>query len=201
MRLHYLVSIAAVNAGLLLLLAFPITGDVENVWLPLTAAPYFTLYARDLMQLGYRGSDLLRVYALNLLLIPVNLGGVLKSVQQAVTRTKIPFGRTPKVLGRTAAPVLYVAAEYLLIAHWLVGAGFDFSSHRWTHGLFATVNALFLGYAIYRYMGLSASMEDVTSQIRLSWFSGKAGGAQAVSYEGSNAAEETAPTAAGREAA
>ena len=168
MRLHYLVSIAAVNTGLLLLLAFPITADIENVWLPLTAVSYFALYARDLMQLGYRGSDLLRVYALNLLLIPINLGGVLKSIQQGISKSKIPFGRTPKVKGRTAAPILYIIAEYALIAQWMVGAGVDFASARWTHGVFALVNAMFLGYAIVRFLGLSASAEDLISQIRRS---------------------------------
>jgi len=56
-------------------------------------------YGRDLVRIGYRLRDLVRVYALNLLLIPVNLGGVFKSIQQGITRRKIPFGRTPKVPG------------------------------------------------------------------------------------------------------
>ena len=51
-----------------------------RLWLPLTALPYFCLYARDLQLAGYRASDFVRVYSLNLVLIPINLGGVLKSL-------------------------------------------------------------------------------------------------------------------------
>ncbi len=54
MRLHYLTSIAGVNAGLLLLLTLPFADWLSNLWLPLTALPYFTLYARDLRLVGYR---------------------------------------------------------------------------------------------------------------------------------------------------
>jgi cellulose synthase (UDP-forming) len=161
MRLHYLVSIAAVNAGLLILLAFPVTSDIESLWLPLTAVPYFFLYGRDLMHLGYSLSDLLRVYALNLLLIPINLGGVLMSIKQAILKTKIPFGRTPKVQGRTAAPALYVFAEFVLVSQWLIGTGFDVAEERWPHALFALVNAMLLGYAIVRFIGFTECCQDM----------------------------------------
>jgi cellulose synthase (UDP-forming) len=164
MRIHYLASIAAVNVSLLLLLALPITRDIETAWLPLSAASYFVFYARDLMQLGYRRFDLLRVYALNLLLIAVNLGGVLKSLQQAITGTQIPFGRTPKVDGRTSAPAFYIIIEYFLLLQWTLGAGFDLSLHNWTHGIFALINAIFLGYAINKFIGFPESIKDITSE-------------------------------------
>src|SRR5262249_51795827 len=80
-----------------------------------TALPYFTLYARDLRSSGYRPADVLRVFALNLMLIPVNLGGVFLSIRQAWTKEKSPFGRTPKVQGRTAAPPRYLMAEALIL--------------------------------------------------------------------------------------
>jgi cellulose synthase/poly-beta-1,6-N-acetylglucosamine synthase-like glycosyltransferase len=164
MRIHYLASIAAVNVSLLLLLALPITGDIETAWLPLSAAAYFMFYARDLMQLGYRRFDLLRVYALNLLLIAVNLGGVFKSLQQAITGTQIPFGRTPKVDGRTSAPAFYIIIEYFLLLQWTLGAGFDLAIHNWAHGIFALVNAVFLGYAINKFIGIPESVRDITSE-------------------------------------
>ena len=164
MRIHYLASIAAVNIALLLLLAFPITGDIESVWLPLTAAPYFFFYCRDLMLMGYHAFDILRVYALNLLLIPINLGGVFKSLQQAINKTKIPFGQTPKVEGRTSAPAFYIFLEYILVFQWMMGAGFDFVSHNWAHGIFAMVNAIFLGYAIWHFIGVTESVEDLTGK-------------------------------------
>jgi cellulose synthase/poly-beta-1,6-N-acetylglucosamine synthase-like glycosyltransferase len=166
MRVHYLSSIAAVNVGLLVLLAFPFSGSIESVWVPLTAVPYFFLYGRDLVGVGYRASDLFRVYALNLLLIPVNLGGVLKSLQQGWTGKKIPFGRTPKVSGRTAAAPLYVIAAWALVLHWLVGAGVDFVEARWAHGAFAVVNAGFLLYALVWLVGLREAKEDVYAGLR-----------------------------------
>lgn len=167
MRLHYLSSIAAVNTGLLILLAFPTTVDFNSVWLPLTALPYFFLYGRDLMHMGYRASDLVRVYALNLLLIPINLGGVFTSIKQAIMKTKIPFGRTPKIQGRTSAPAVYIAAEYVLVFHWFIGAGFDMAAERWLHALFAAMNALLLGYGIVFMLGLKESLQDIRAQWRL----------------------------------
>jgi cellulose synthase/poly-beta-1,6-N-acetylglucosamine synthase-like glycosyltransferase len=174
MRIHYLASIALVNTGLLIILAVPLTDSVQSLWLPLTALPYFALYTRDLMQLGYRGSDILRVYALNLVLIPVNLGGVGKSLQQAWTRAKIPFGRTPKVQGRTAAAPLYVAALYLLIGLWSVVAGFDVAAGRWAHAGFAAVNAAFLGYGLIAFVGLRESIEDMSAGFVNRWQAARA---------------------------
>ena len=147
-RVHYLISIAAGNLGLLLLLAFPFGEDGFFVWIPLAATPYFLLYGRDLMQAGYRWTDLFRVYALNLLLIPVNLGGVFRSLQQALTGRKVPFVRTPKVVSRTPAPALYVAAAYILLGQWLLGAGNDVWHERWLLAAFSLINAAFLAYAI-----------------------------------------------------
>jgi len=164
-RCHYLVSIAAVNVGLLIMLACPFEENLHNPWLPLSATPYFFLYARDLARAGYRYADLLRVYALNLMLIPVNLGGVLKSLGQALTGHKTPFGRTPKVAGRTAAPALYVLAEYGLLGSWLVGATRDVMHGHYAHLAFALTNAGFLAYAIYRYIGWRNSVEDLRNGI------------------------------------
>ena len=165
MRIHYLVSITAVNFGLVILLAFPFTDSIRSLWLPLTAFPYFLFYMRDLILIGYRRGDLFRVYALNLLLIPVNIAGVFKSLQQAWTKEKIPFGRTPKVQGRTAAAPLYILAEYALLLHWSVGAVVDFAGGRWVHGVFACGNAIFLLYAIVAFVGLTASKEDLLAGV------------------------------------
>jgi hypothetical protein len=161
MRVHYLVSICGVNVGLLLLLLVPFGDATGSVWLPLTAAPYFALYWRDLVQSGYRRGDIFRVYALNVLLLPVNLGGVLKSLHQGLTGKKIPFGRTPKVLGRTAAPASYVAAEFLLLAFCMVAFAWDALTARWLHAAFSFGNAVILGYAIAAFVGLRASVEDL----------------------------------------
>lgn len=177
-RTHYLASPTIANAGLLLLLALPFGEDMLTAWVPLAAAPYFLLYARDLTQIGYRWSDTLRVYALNLLLIPVNLGGVLKSLHQVVTGHKTPFARTPKVAGRTTAPTLYVVAPALLLGAWLVGAGVSAGQGYWTLAACGLVNAAFLGYAIRTFAGwqeyhevavqtLAARREPSTREIRV----------------------------------
>ncbi len=172
-RIHYLASIAFVNVALLILLATPFASLIDTVWLPLTCLPYFFLYCRDIQLCGYRATDFFKVYALNLLLIPINLGGVLKSIQQGITGMKIPFGRTPKVQLRTAADPIYIYSTYMLVLiliGWLANTslGFyeayiilgDINVEIMTHGLFALFNASFLLYACITFIGLKESWED-----------------------------------------
>jgi hypothetical protein len=153
MRCHYLTSLAVVNIGLLVVLALPLGEGLETLWLPLTAVPYYALYTRDLRQSGYRAHDVLRVYALNLLLIPVNLSGAVASLYQAWTGQKTAFGRTPKTAGRTRVPPGYVVAEYVLLGQWLLGAVVEALQGQPLHALFALANAGFLTYAIVRFIG------------------------------------------------
>ena len=160
-RCHYLTSITAVNIGLVLLFTYPFTESMNTLWLPLTAVPYFYLYGRDLVSLKYRWSDLLRVYALNLALIPVNLGGVFKSISQAITGKQIPFCRTPKVDGRTSVPMVYVLASFALAA-WCVGfTVVDLAYERWGHALFGVVNGTLLVYAITKFIGWRECLADL----------------------------------------
>jgi len=105
--------------------------------------------------------DVFRVFALNLMLIPVNLAGVLASLRQAWTGQKSPFGRTPKIEGRTAVPARYLIAEYALLAHWGVGMVVEFRHGRPLHAAFALINAAFLAYAIIRFIGLAESWQDL----------------------------------------
>lgn len=160
-RFHYLTSLAIVNVALLTLLAFAFDDRMASAWLPVTAVPYYLLYASDLRRIGYRRRDVLRVYALNLLLIPVNLGGVLKSLQQACTGRRSAFGRTPKVPGRTAAPVGYIVAEFVLLSWWTFGAAMELDHGRWLNSVFGAVNAAFLLYAIVRFIGAREAREDL----------------------------------------
>jgi len=167
MRVHYLVSIAAVNFGLVVLFLIPFPRWSANEWLPLTAVPYFLLYARDLRLVGYRRRDLLAVYALNLLLIPVNLGGVLSSLRQAVGGKGAAFKRTPKVSDRTSSPPVYVVVPVLLAA--LLGAGAVWSFVRGVpiQGAASAINALLLLYAVTRFIGWRFGWEDIRAQVRL----------------------------------
>jgi hypothetical protein len=156
MRCHYLTSLAVVNVGLLVILAVPLGDGLETLWLPLTALPYYALYVRDLCQSGYRASDVLRVYALNLMLIPVNLSGVLTSLHQAWTGRKPAFGRTPKTPGRTHAPGAYLLVECVLLAQWLLGAAVELLRGHHLHAGLALGNAGFLAYAVVAFIGLPA---------------------------------------------
>jgi cellulose synthase (UDP-forming) len=159
LRLHYLVSPAGVSAATLLIFFYPFTDSFVTLWIPLSALPYFILYARDLKIAGYRYSDLFRVYALNLALIPVMLGGVWKSLQQAITKTRTPFGRTPKVSHCTAIPALYCFLELMLPAIFLATFGCDIEAHRWFHALFSVVNGAFFVYALAHIIGV----KDISS--------------------------------------
>jgi cellulose synthase/poly-beta-1,6-N-acetylglucosamine synthase-like glycosyltransferase len=160
-RIHYLVSLAVVNLGLLILLGFSFESSNATVWIPLSGLAYFFLYARDLKYSGYHLFDLFRVYAFNLLLIPINLGGVFKSLRQAITGKRTPFARTPKVIGRTSAPALYVFAEYGLLVWWLAAVVLAVAEHDWSSAGFGLANSIALGYAIYRFIGLRESWQDI----------------------------------------
>jgi hypothetical protein len=161
MRVHYLISITTVNLGLLLWLLIPAVDSLQTLWLPLSALPYYLIFTRDLRLLGYRRKDMLSVYALNLMLIPVNLAGVYKSVVQILTDRKIPFGRTPKVQSRTAASPGFVLAEYGLFLNWLTWGVMDLFSRRWLNGAFGLMNAAFMLFAILRFIGFKQSLEDI----------------------------------------
>jgi hypothetical protein len=163
LRIHYLVSIAAMNLSLLALLLWPFENALRTLWFPLAAAPYFFLYGRDLVRMGYPASELLRAYALNLLLLPVHLAGVWKSLRQAVSGRKAPFGRTPKVPDRTAAPAAYHLAEYVLALAIAVGFAADVAAGRWLHAFFLVLNGAALGYALLVLVGPREALEDLRS--------------------------------------
>jgi cellulose synthase (UDP-forming) len=152
MRFHYLTSLAGISLGMLILMIHPFDHSMNGWWLPLTALPYFVLYGRDLVASGYSWLDLPRVYALNLLLIPVNLGGVAKSLHQACTGQRSSFARTPKVQGRTTAPRFYVLAELAIVLYCIMSSVFDLLARRWLHASFAFINGALLAYAVGSYI-------------------------------------------------
>jgi cellulose synthase (UDP-forming) len=166
MRIHYLSSIAVVNFGMLFVFLVPLPEAASSWWIPLTALPYFALYTRDLCRFGYRPRDVLGVYILNLLLIPVNIGGVCKSIEQMITRKQIPFGRTPKVEGRTASSPLYILAIFILLGLWGTSVVYDISEGRYAHGLFAFANVSLLFYGTVILIGLSECVEDLKPLVK-----------------------------------
>jgi cellulose synthase/poly-beta-1,6-N-acetylglucosamine synthase-like glycosyltransferase len=166
MRIHYLASIALVNVSLILMLFVPLEKIGFSIWIPLMTVPYFALYCRDLKLLGYTASDWMRVYALNLLLIPINLGGVLKSLQQIATGKKIPFGRTPKVDARTAAPLLYYILPYGLLSYCIYLTTVDVLAGEYLNAALIGGNGFFIGYALVRMVGLRETFADMRAASR-----------------------------------
>ena len=163
---HYLTSLAGANLAILIILLWPFEEAMRTQWLPLATVPYFILYARDLVQTGYRASDVFRVSALSLLLVPVNLGGVFKSVQQILTGKRTPFGRTPKVSDRTATPFAYLVAVYGFMAYCMISLALDVQADRWMHAIFSAITGSILLYATTRFIGVRESIDDLLLALR-----------------------------------
>jgi len=167
MRTHYLCSPAAGSLGLLAILLYPFDDELTSIWLIATAIPYYFLYGRDLRHCGYRTSDLLRVYAMILLLLPVNLSGVFRSALQIVTGKKSPFSRTPKIDGRTASPPRHLLFHGGMIVYLIMQTGFALEEARYGHAAFALVNAAALIYALTYFIGWGNAWTDVKHSLRL----------------------------------
>ncbi|WP_231554438.1 glycosyltransferase family 2 protein [Arthrobacter sp. L77] len=161
LRVNYMASIAWASFGLLFLLAYPYDSRLLSPVVFLAAAPYFLAMGSDLRDCGHRFSDIFRIYGFNLVLLPVNLAGVLKSIQQAFTGEKIPFVRTPKVKDRTAAPGLYVVIPYAIVAFSLLTLTRDVLEQNWGNALFAGLNAVLAAGAIRAYIGIKNSAVDM----------------------------------------
>ncbi|MFB2556383.1 glycosyltransferase family 2 protein [Herbiconiux liangxiaofengii] len=162
LRANYLGSITWVTLGLLAVLTLnPLGGQLVTLQLLLIATPYFVEMAADLRYLGYRRRDVLGIYGLNLLLLPVNLAGSIASVAQGLTGRKARFMRTPKVSTRTPAPALAVLAPLVIVlgAGWVaVRAGL---AADWGTTGFAAFTALAAVWGITRLIGVRAALNDL----------------------------------------
>jgi hypothetical protein len=161
LRVNYMASIAWASFGLVFLLAYPYDSRLLSPLVLLAALPYFLAQASDLKACGYRYSDIFRIYGFNLILLPVNLAGVLKSIEQSLTGKKIPFARTPKVRNRTATQLLYVVAPYGIVAFSVLTAWRNVIDQNWGNAAFAAFNAFCASWAILGNIGLVNSLADV----------------------------------------
>jgi len=161
LRVNYMASIAWASFGLVFLLGYPYDSRLLSPWVILAAAPYFICQASDLRYSGHRGSDIFRIYGFNLVLLAVNLAGVVKSVQQALTNEKIPFARTPKVRNRTASPGLYILVPYLIVGFSVFTLVRDIFAQNWGNAIFAGFNGALCLWAIIAYIGVRNSVVDV----------------------------------------
>lgn len=161
LRMNYMVSICWASIGLVFLLAFPFDSQLLSPIIVIAALPYFLAMASDFHRLGYKRTDVFRVYAFNLVLLPVNLAGTFKSLQQAAAKSKIAFARTPKVKNRTSAPALYILAAYLIAGFSFYTLANDVITQNWANGAFAAFNGLLTTYAIVAFIGVRNSIVDV----------------------------------------
>jgi cellulose synthase/poly-beta-1,6-N-acetylglucosamine synthase-like glycosyltransferase len=166
LRIHYLISLTATGFAILLLLLMPSEKGLNSIWLPLSLAPYFFLYGRDLVRAGYSWKDLLGVYALNLLLLPVHLAGILRSLQQAITGRKASFGRTPKVRTRTTVPPLYLWETLSLLVVSIVNVFVGFAGGEWARFSFSLMNTVMFICVVLGFIGLREFAEDALPRRR-----------------------------------
>lgn len=169
MRFYYLAGTTSCCVAALIFFFYPFGATFSTPWLPLSVVPVMALFARDLKNTGYHYSDFFRVCALNLMLVPVLIGGVLKQFQQGITGKKIPFSRTPKVPGRTAAPALYCLIELLIPFALVATAVHSANEGRMTQAVFSLLNAGLFAYALVYFMGLPSTFEDLLAGVRGRW--------------------------------
>ncbi|MBK9740303.1 MAG: glycosyltransferase family 2 protein [Actinobacteria bacterium] len=161
LRFNYMASIAWSSLGLVFLLLFPYNSQLLSPIILAAALPYFLAMSYDFHRLGYKRSDVFRVYGFNLILLSVNLAGTFKSLQQAAAKSKIAFARTPKVKDRTASPALFVLSAYLIAAFSFYTLQNDVVSENWSNAVFAGFNGLLTTYSIIAFIGLRNSIVDV----------------------------------------
>ncbi|HLZ56101.1 MAG TPA: hypothetical protein VKR06_04070, partial [Ktedonosporobacter sp.] len=159
--LNYMASITWSSFSLIFMLAYPFDGQLLSPFVVLAALPYFISMANDLKYCGYKRTDVLHIYGFNLILLPVNLAGVLKSLQQALTSKKIPFARTPKVKNRTISPLLYIIVPLLIVAFSVFTFRRDSQAHNWINAAFECFNAVTASRAIVFYIGIGNALADI----------------------------------------
>ncbi|MFA5623292.1 MAG: glycosyltransferase family 2 protein, partial [Candidatus Dojkabacteria bacterium] len=160
-RLNYMASIAWSSFGLIWLLIFPFDGNLLSPLVLLAALPYFISMAYDLKYNGYNYLDIFGIYGFNLILLPVNLAGVLKSIEQGITGKKIPFARTPKVNNRTASSLEFLLIPIGIVLFSLYIFALNISNRNWGNAIFAAFNALTATWAILAYIGIDTLIVDI----------------------------------------
>lgn len=160
-RLNYMASIAWSNFGLVFLLTYPYDGRLLSPLVLLSATPYFLAMAIDLKYCRYRYTDIIRIYGFNLILLPVNIAGTLKSLEQALTTKKTPFARTPKVKDRTSVALPYVLSPLFIVAFSLFTLWRNIEGANWGNAAFAGFNAFAATWAIFSYIGIKNLFADI----------------------------------------
>lgn len=153
LRLNYMASIAWGSIGLLGLLVYPFDEKLLSLYIVGAAGSYFLAMGEDLRYARYHFRDVFWIYGFNLLLLPVNLAGIFKSIQQFLTGMKIPFARTPKVADKTLAPTIYLLSPLLIISYSLFSFWQSWQAANWGTAAFALGNAITCGAAVVAFIG------------------------------------------------
>ncbi|TKV60671.1 glycosyltransferase [Nakamurella flava] len=161
LRVNYLASTCWSSFALVLLLVYPFNNRLLSPLVLLAALPYFAAMSSDLHRCGYKRMDIFRVYGFNLILLPVNLAGVFKSIQQAITGRRIPFARTPKVANRTATPLLFAFTPFVIIGWSVWTAWRGWVNGFWGNVVFGAFNASTATYALVALVGVRFALVDV----------------------------------------
>jgi len=165
MRFNYLAMTSLSVAMLLVYCFYTFSPRLNTPLLIYANLPYLILFSRDLRNCGYRYSDALRVSAFNLMLLPVIAAGVFKQMEQIITGRKVPFGRTPKVKGRTGAPAMYYLLEIVLVGYFAHRTLEELQSEHWSQAVFAGANLAFILYALFCFIGIGPLVEDLTAAL------------------------------------
>ncbi len=160
-RLNYMASIAWSSFGLVFLLTYPYDGRLLSPLVLLSATPYFLAMAFDLRYCRYSYSDIIRIYGFNLILLPVNIAGTLKSLEQALTTKKTPFARTPKVRDRTSVALPYLLSPLFIIGFSLFTLWRNINGENWGNAAFAGFNAFAGTWAMVSYIGIKNLLVDI----------------------------------------
>ncbi|MCY1137669.1 EAL domain-containing protein [Actinoplanes sp. Pm04-4] len=166
LRVNYMASIFWSSVCLVVMLAYPFNSRLLNPILLLVSVPYFFMMAADLKHLGYKRSDMLRIYGFNLILLPVNLSGSIASLLQLLTGEKSAFKRTPKVRNRTTAATSYLILPLALIALCVYTVWVDIEHHLWNNLVFAALNLTLSLYAMIAFVGLGNTVVDLFTHLR-----------------------------------
>ncbi|MGE0025796.1 MAG: hypothetical protein AB7O78_07875 [Thermoleophilia bacterium] len=151
--------------GLVMLLFYPFDDSLVSGWALMAALPFFLALATDLRRSGYHRRDVFGVYGLNLMLLPINTVGALKSIAQVIGGQKVVFARTPKVRRRTVAPFFYVVVPYVIIVWAFLTLADDVGTGDWWHAIFAVLNCVLALYAMVVYYGVWHSMCDLVADL------------------------------------
>ncbi|WP_231956818.1 MULTISPECIES: glycosyltransferase family 2 protein [unclassified Actinoplanes] len=166
LRVNYMASIFWSSMCLVIMLVYPFNNELLNPFLLLISVPYFFMMAADLKHLGYKRTDMLRIYGFNLILLPVNLSGSIASLLQLLTGEKSAFKRTPKVRNRTTTATSYLLLPLALVVLCLYTVWHDVRLHQWNNLVFAGLNLVLSLYAVIAFIGLGNTVVDLATHLR-----------------------------------